>query len=193
VEVERGMVGGCRRGRAVIVEVPACSRASQLIPGVGPTEHNASFKPSLHAEDRKVMKQSFRTALFIASALLMMFGAAGYTFAVVPDLHGDLVRPTVLGGTVLYLYFSAIAMFGFALMVSAAAVQATRGLSPARIPLAVVAVIYTAFGVLAFSRSHNPHHLGPLAMGVLLGAALAIPDSAVAPHRACTRRPPGRS
>src|SRR2546430_12837758 len=102
------------------------------------------------------MKLSFRTALFIASALLMMFGAAGYVFAVVPDLHGDLVeigvRPTVLRGTVLYLYFSAIAMFGFALIVSAAAVQAIRGIAPARVPLAVVAAIYTAFGVMAFSR-----------------------------------------
>ncbi len=127
------------------------------------------------------MKLSFRTLLFIASALLMMFGALGYSFTVVPDLHGDLVeigvRPTVLGGTVLYLYFSAIAMFGFALMVSAAAIQAMRGIQPARLPLAVIAVIYTAFGVMAFSRSHNPHHLGPLAMGVLLAAALAIPHS----------------
>jgi hypothetical protein len=125
------------------------------------------------------MKLSFRTALFIASALLMIFGALGYSFTVVPDLHGDLVeigvRPTVLGGTVLYLYFSAIAMFGFGLMVSAAAIQALRGIEPARPPLAVIALIYTAFGVLAFSRSHNPHHLGPLAMGVLLAAALAIP------------------
>jgi hypothetical protein len=129
----------------------------------------------------KLMNLSFRTALFIAAALLMMFGALGYSLAVVPDLHGDLVeigvRPTVLGGTVLALYFSAIAMFGFALIVSAAAIQAIRGIQPARLPLAVIALIYTAFGVLAFSRSHNPHHLGPLAMGVLLAAALAIPGS----------------
>jgi hypothetical protein len=127
------------------------------------------------------MKLSFRTALFIASALLMMFGALGYSFAVVPDLHGDLVeigvRPTVLGGTVLYLYFSAIAMFGFTLMVSAAAIQAIRGIPPTRLPLAVIAVIYMVFGVVAFSRSHNPHHLGPLAMGLLLAAALVIPRS----------------
>jgi hypothetical protein len=34
VEVERGVVGGCRRGRAVIAWVPACLRASQLIAGV---------------------------------------------------------------------------------------------------------------------------------------------------------------
>ena len=112
----------------------------------------------------------------------MLFrSAAGYSFTVVPDLHGDLVeigvRPTVLGGTVLYLYFSAIAMFGFALMVSAAAIQSIRGIPPARFPLAVIAVIYTAFGIMAFSRSHNPHHLGPLAMGLLLAAALAIPGS----------------
>ena len=127
------------------------------------------------------MKQSLRTALFIASALLMMFGAVENAFVVVPDLHGDLVeigvRPTVLGGTVLRLYFGALAMFGFAVMVSAAAIQAIRGIAPARLPLAVIAVIDTAFGIMAFSRSHNPHHLGPLVMGVLLGAALAIPGS----------------
>src|SRR5437016_6042696 len=135
----------------------------------------------MRAGDRKIMKLSFRTVLFIAAALLMIFGAAGYSFTVVPDLHGDLVeigvRPTVLGGTVLYLYFSAIAMFGFTLMVSAAAIQAIRGIPPTRLPLAVIAVIYMAFGVVAFSRSHNPHHLGPLAMGLLLAAALAIPRS----------------
>ena len=127
------------------------------------------------------MKLSFRTALFIAAALLMMFGTVGYTFTVVPDLHGDLVeigvRPTVLGGTVLSLYFSAIAMSGFTLIVSGAAIQSLRGIPPARFPLAVIAVIYTVFGIVAFSRSHNPHHLGPLAMGVLLAAALALPGS----------------
>src|ERR1700682_4156466 len=127
------------------------------------------------------MKLSLRIALFIASALLMIFGTVGDAFVVVPALHSDLVeigvRPTVLGGTVLRLYFGAIANFGFALIVSAAAIQAIRGISPPRLPLGVIAVIYTAFGVVSFSRSHNPHHLGALAMGVLLGAALAIPRS----------------
>jgi hypothetical protein len=91
------------------------------------------------------MKLSFRSALFVAAALLMMFGTVGDTFVVVPDLHGDLVeigvRPTVLGGTVLHLYFGVLAMFGFTLMVSAAAIQSLRGISPARFPLAVIAVI----------------------------------------------------
>src|SRR5215471_9012441 len=98
------------------------------------------------------MKHSFRTALLIGSALLMLFGAIGYTLDVLPDLHGDLieigVRPTVLGGTVRYLYFSALAMFGFALIVSAAAIQSLRGVAPARISLAIVAVIYTVFGLM---------------------------------------------
>jgi hypothetical protein len=124
------------------------------------------------------MKQTYSTVLLIAAALLMIFGAIGYSTQVVPDLHGDLieigVRPTVLGGTVLYLHFSAIVMFGFALMVSAAAVQSILGIPPARIPLAIVALIYIVFGVMAFSRSHNPHHLGLLAMGMLLGAALFV-------------------
>jgi hypothetical protein len=126
------------------------------------------------------MTQSVRTALLTASALLMIVGALGNALVVVPDLHGDLieigVRPTVLGGTVLHLYFAVLTMFGFALMVSTAAIQSMRGIAPARMPLSIVAAIDIAFGIMSFSRSHNPHHLGPIAMGVLLGAALAIPD-----------------
>jgi hypothetical protein len=122
------------------------------------------------------MKRSVRTLLLMTSALLMTIVAFGYALVVVPDLHGDLVeigvRPTVLGGTVMHLYFGGIARFGFALIVWIAAIQAMRGVAVARLPLAVVAIVYTAFGILAFSRSHNPHHLGPLLAGVLLGAAV---------------------
>jgi len=129
------------------------------------------------------MKLSLRSALFIASALLMMFGAIAYSFILLPDLHGDLieigVRPTVLGGTVTHLYFAAFAMFGFPLMVAAAAIQTIRGIEPSRFPLVVIAVIYVFFGVILFSRSHNPHHFGTMAMGVLLAAALVVPN----PHR----------
>jgi hypothetical protein len=125
--------------------------------------------------------QSIRTALLTASALLMAFGAVGNALMVVPDLHGDLVeigvRPSVLGGTVMLFYFAVLTMFGFALMVAAAAIQSMRGIAPARLPLGIVATIDTVFGIMAFSRSHNPHHLGPVAMGVLLAAALAIPGS----------------
>jgi hypothetical protein len=125
------------------------------------------------------MRESLAGTLLSASALLMLFGAAGYTFALLPDLHGDLieigVRPSVLGGTVLHLRFAAMAMFVFAVMVSVAAIRAMRGAAPDRLPLALIAVAYIVFGALAFSRSHNPHHLGTLVMGVLIGAALAVP------------------
>jgi hypothetical protein len=125
------------------------------------------------------MNQPARAVLLTAAALMMIFGAVGYTTVVLPDLHGDLVeigvRPSVLGATVLHLYFAAIAMFGFALIVLAAAVQTIRGGVPARMPLAIITIIYTSFGTYAFSRSHNPHHLGPAVMGLLLGIALAIP------------------
>lgn len=120
----------------------------------------------------------------MAAATLIIFGAVGDFFVVLPDLHGDLieigVRPTVLGGTVVRLYFGALAMFGFALIVSAAAIQSIRGVAPARIPLAVIALIYTVFGIIAFSMTHNPHHLGPLLISVLLVAALAIPRPRIA-------------
>ena len=122
-----------------------------------------------------------RTSLLFAAAILMIFGAVAHAFVILPDLRGDLieigVRPSVLGGTVLSLYFSVLAMFGFAAMVSTAAIQATRGIAVARIPLAVVATIYAVFGIMAFAWSHNPHRLGPLLMGALLGVALAIPTA----------------
>jgi len=37
------------------------------------------------------------------------------------------------------------------------------------------AAIDIIVGVMAFSRSLNPHHFGPIAMGVLLAAALLVP------------------
>lgn len=122
------------------------------------------------------MKYSIRATLLIAATLLMLVGAVGYTFVLLPDLHGDLieigVRPTVLGGTVLHLYFAAAAMFAFVAIVATAAFQAMRGGTTAPMPIAVIAIVQSAFGVLAFSRSHNPHHLAPIAMGLLLGVAL---------------------
>jgi hypothetical protein len=120
-----------------------------------------------------------RTTLLLVSVLLMLIGALGDTLVVLPDLHGDLieigVRPTVLGGTVLRLYFSAAAMFAFVVIVAAALVDALRGRHPARVPLAVIALTYGGYGVAAFSRSHNPHHAAPIAVGLLLAAAIVIP------------------
>jgi hypothetical protein len=122
-----------------------------------------------------------RAGLLIAAALLMFFGAFGNALVMVPDLHGDLVeigvRPTVLRPTLSALYLAAAAMFIFALMAAQAAVQSMRGAPIARLPLALIAAMHTVAGALAFARSHNPHHLGGMLMGVLLGAALVIRPS----------------
>lgn len=127
------------------------------------------------------MTRSIRITLLTVSAIFMIFGAVGYGFVLLPDLHGDLieigVRPRVLGSTVLHLQFAAIAMFGFALMVVVAAIQEIRGVAAARAPLAIVALIYLAFGAIAFSRSRSPHQLGTLVVGAMLGAALVLPRS----------------
>ena len=127
------------------------------------------------------MKGNPRAGLLIAAALLMFFGAFGNALVMVPDLHGDLVeigvRPTVLRPTLSALYLAAAAMFIFALMVAQAALQSMRGDPISRLPLAVIAVLHTVAGAMAFARSHNPHHLGGMLMGVLLGAALVIRSS----------------
>ena len=127
------------------------------------------------------MKGNPRAGLLIAAALLMFFGAVGNALVMVPDLRGDLieigVRPTVLRGTVSALYFAAAAMFIFALMTAQAALQSIRGEAISRLPLAIIATMHTVAGALAFARSHNPHHLGGMLMGVLLGAALLVRPS----------------
>jgi len=121
-----------------------------------------------------------QTTLLAAAALLMWFAAAFFAFVLEPDLHGDLVelsvRTSVLGATVMHFYFAAMAMVGFAVMTSVAAVQSARGAAPPLVPLATVAIIEIMFGAMQFSRSHNPHHLGPILTGVLVAAALLTPN-----------------
>jgi hypothetical protein len=123
---------------------------------------------------------TMRTALLALAAMLMIVGALSNAFVLLPDLHGDLVeigvRPSVLGATVRGLYFGALAMFGFAIVVSVAAFDSARGRTPARLPLAVPAAIYLISGGTLFARSHNPHHLAVVLMGVLLFVAIALPE-----------------
>ena len=127
------------------------------------------------------MNNSARTTLLFAAAALMLFGAAGNAFDLLPDLRGDLielgVRRSVLGGTVILMDFAVTAMFGMAAIVLVAAIQSVRGVMPTRFPLAVIAAVYVVGGLLAYSWSHSPHHLGTVAMGMLVTAAVAIPQS----------------
>ncbi len=127
------------------------------------------------------MKGNPRAGLLIAAALLMFFSAFANALVMVPDLHGDLielgVRPTVLNGSVRALHFAAASMFVFALMVAQAAYQSMRSAPISRLPLAAVAILHTVFGVMAFARGHNPHQLGGILIGMLIGAALMIRPS----------------
>ena len=114
------------------------------------------------------------------AALLMGFAAVVNALISVPHLRADMieinVRPTLLGAVTLGLYFGTFAMFGFALVVLAAAVHASRGATPTRPPLAIIAAIYVAFGVSAFFVwSGSAHTLGYVLMGVLIGLAISLP------------------
>jgi len=72
------------------------------------------------------------------------------------------------------LYFSTFAMFGFAILVLAAAFGASRGATPARPLLAIVAAVYIAFGLGAFILWRgSAHTLGYLLIGVIIGVAIA--------------------
>ena len=123
--------------------------------------------------------ERWRAAALATAAVLMAIGTVGYALVVAPHLHEDLVeigvRPTLVRGTVLYLYFAAMAMAAFTIMVAAAAIEAMRGQVPARLPLVAIALINIVYGGVAFSRSLNPHHFAPVFIGILLAAAVALP------------------
>jgi len=120
-----------------------------------------------------------RRALLGLAGLLMAFAAFVNATEVVPHLRGDLleihVRPTLVSAILLALYFGTFAMAGFALLVLAAAAQ-RQGAAALRVPLLVVAVTYTAFGIFAFLWSGSHHTLGYVLMGVLVGIACLLRD-----------------
>ena len=125
------------------------------------------------------MTQNTRTTLLFASALLMIFAALMNAADLVPDLRGDLieigVRNSVLGPVLASLYFGAMAMGAFALLVTIAAVRSMRGAAIDRASLSIVAAIYAAIGISRYAQAHNPHHLGMVLMAALLAVAVAMP------------------
>lgn len=129
------------------------------------------------------MRQTLRPTLLLMAALLMGFAAVVNAIVALPHLRADLteinVRPTLLNAVSLGLYFGAFALFGFALVILATAFQAFRGVNPSRPLLAVIAVTHGAFGAGAFFVwSGSAHVLGYVLMGVLVGLAAMLPDSA---------------
>ena|ERR1700694_5136085 len=128
------------------------------------------------------MRQPLRTTLLLLAALLMGFAAVVNAVIAVPHLRGDMVeiyvRPTLLGAVSLGLHFGTFAMFGFALVVLAAAVQASQGATPSRPLLAIIAAVYVTFGLAAFFLWRgSAHSLGYVLIGVLIGLAAALPGS----------------
>jgi hypothetical protein len=124
------------------------------------------------------MRQPVRSTLLFMAALLMGLAAVVNAVVAVPHLRADMaeinVRPSLLGAVSLGLYFGTFAMVGFALVVLAAAFQASRGAALARPLLAIIAVIFVAFGIVAFFVwSGSAHTLGYVLMGVLIGIAIA--------------------
>jgi hypothetical protein len=122
-----------------------------------------------------------RRVLLGLAGLLMAFAAYVNATVAVPHLRGDLleihVRPTLVSAVLLGLYFGTFAMAGFALLVLAAAAQ-RRGALALRIPLLMVALTYTAFGVFAFVWSGSHHALGYVLMGALIGVACFLREGA---------------
>lgn len=118
-----------------------------------------------------------RRVLLGIAGLLMAFAAFVNATAAIPHLRGDLVeinvRPTLVSAILLALYFGTFAMAGFALLVLAAAAQ-RQGASALRVPLLMVALTYTAFGIFAFLWSGSRHSLGYVAMGVMVGVACFV-------------------
>jgi hypothetical protein len=69
----------------------------------------------------------------------------------------------------LVLYFSVVAMFGFAGLVLSNVWRSFRGHLPEIGPLWIVAGIYAVFGLIGFAMvSRSPHMLGYSGMGVLV-------------------------
>lgn len=126
------------------------------------------------------MKPPVRASLLFAAAALLGFAALTNAFVGVPHLQEDLVeiqvRPTLLRAVLVAMQFGAYAMFAFTLIVLHAGVRAARGGATARLPLAIVAILYGAFGVLAFVTMGSPHALGYVFAGLLVGAAAALPE-----------------
>jgi hypothetical protein len=125
-------------------------------------------------------KQTLRTTLLFSAALLMGFAAVVSATVSVPHLQEDLVeievRRTLLRTVLLGLHFGTFAMFGFACLVFAAAVQSLRSLALARLPLMITSAAYIGFGVLAFAWTGSHHTLGYVLMGLLIFVALLIPE-----------------
>jgi hypothetical protein len=133
------------------------------------------------------MRTTIRATLLFIAAALMGLAATVNAVIAVPHLRDDMaeinVRPTLLGAVSLGLYFGTFAMFGFTFIVLVAAIEASRGGRQAKPFLAIIAVVYAAFGGASFfAWKASAHTLGYLVIGVIIGLAITLrgsPDESV--------------
>jgi hypothetical protein len=118
------------------------------------------------------------TLLGIGGAFIL---ASAFLHAIVnvPHLRADMIeigmRPTLLRAVSLVLWFSVVAMFGFAALVLQAAAASLRGGAPRAAPLWIVSAAYVAFGIVAsVAVAPSPHFLGYTAMGLLVAAGTLL-------------------
>ncbi|HKD11860.1 MAG TPA: hypothetical protein VKE50_07280 [Thermoanaerobaculia bacterium] len=120
-------------------------------------------------------KSGLRISLLFSAGTLMGFTALVDAAVIVPHLRGDLaelgIRPSLTRAVSHALSFGTFAMFAFALVVLASAIQSLRGRPVSQPVLAITAACYGGFGIAAFLSSQNAHSLGYVLIGALIGIA----------------------
>lgn len=129
-------------------------------------------------------RDSIRQVLLIAGGAAIVAAAFVHGTVNVPHLREDLlelgIRRSLVLAVSLVLYFSVVAMFGFAALVVSAAISLLRGKAPSPAPLWVVAGTYVTFGIVAFLAVHpSPHFLGYALMGAVVAAGAALAPARV--------------
>jgi hypothetical protein len=132
------------------------------------------------------LRDAVRPILLLAGGIAIVAAAVVHGVVNVPHLREDMlelgIRRTLILAISLVLYFSVVAMFGFAALVLGAATSLLRGNVPSPAPLWVVAGTYVTFGIAAFvAVSPSPHFLGYAAMGALVAVGAGLPGRVARP------------
>jgi len=117
-----------------------------------------------------------RLALAVLATLLFAAAAAAHAFLGWPPFEADLREAGLDGSHVGALatgwYFGSVAMATYAALAAFGAWEIRRGSLAGMVPLRLIGASYAGFGVAAWLiRSHNPHFLGFVVIGLTALAA----------------------